>query len=78
MSDAQNPSSDKRSLSGMFRAYKMKKEERRRAEAEHNTRLADQRWEVLNMTGGTARAARHFVSESDYASAERAASWKSS
>lgn len=76
-SDAQNQSSTRRSLSGMLRAYKTKKEERRREEAEHNTRLADQRWEVLNMTGGTAQRARHFVCESDYAGAARAASWRS-
>ncbi len=47
----------------LIRSYKARKEERKQAEAARNTLAAEQRWEYLTMTGGTARRPDFVVSE---------------
>lgn len=51
----ENGNTTKRGLSELIRSFKAKREERKREEAARNTLAADQYWECLNMTGGTAR-----------------------
>jgi hypothetical protein len=63
---AKENNKDKWSLSKLVHSYKEKREERKQAEAASNTAAADRQWDMLNITGGTARPERHFVSESEY------------
>jgi hypothetical protein len=51
----------KRSISELVGSFKAKREERRRDEAARNTMAADQHWEVLSLTGGSAKRGDHFV-----------------
>jgi hypothetical protein len=53
----------RRSISELLGSFKAKKKERRRDEAARNIMAADQHWEVLSLTGGSARRGNHFVAE---------------
>ena len=53
----------KRSISELFGSFKAKREERRKEEAARNAVAADRHWEVLSLTGGSAKRGYHFVAE---------------
>jgi hypothetical protein len=53
----------RRGAAELIRSYKAKREARKKDEAARNRRTADQHWEVLNMTWGSAKRPEYFVSE---------------
>jgi hypothetical protein len=63
---AKDNSKHKWSLSKLVYSYRARREERKQAEAASNTAAADRQWDMLRITGGTARPKRYFVPESDY------------